>query len=91
MVLVIPAKAGIQRHLKLRCNCQAASRAALPSQNDVVGFRLQASYFLAAAPKSNQKAPPPDNCAPHRKSTSAMRGALRSSLVAGSADRPSLA
>src|SRR5579859_7817695 len=38
-----------------------SSRAALPSRIEAVGFRLQASYFLAAAPKSNQKAPPPDN------------------------------
>jgi len=35
----------------------------LPSRNEVVGFRLQASYFLAAAPKSNQKTPPPCICA----------------------------
>ena len=61
---VIPAKAGIhaqsQGVLKRR-----ASR--LPSRNEAVGFRLQASYFLATAPKSNQKAPPPGNCAPLAK------------------------
>ncbi len=40
--------------------CPAFSRAALPSRSEVVGFRLQASYFLATAPKSNQKTPPRD-------------------------------
>ncbi len=32
----------------------------MPSRNEVAGFRLQASYFLAAAPKNNQKTPPRD-------------------------------
>jgi len=32
----------------------------LPSRSEAVDFRLQASYFLAAAPKSNQKTPPRD-------------------------------
>ena len=68
-----------------------SSCAALLSRDEPVGFRLQASYFLAAAPKSNQKAPPPGNCAPHRKSRSAMRGPLRFSPASGSSVRPGMA
>ena len=49
-----------------------ASRAALLSRNEVVGFRLQAGHFLATAPKSNQKAPPLASAPDHRRRRSAM-------------------
>jgi hypothetical protein len=64
----------------------------LPSRNEVVDFRLQAGHFLVNSDKKVTKEAPPRSRRPSsQKAKSAMRGTLRFSLVAGSADRPSLA
>jgi len=63
----------------------------LPSRDEVVDFRLQASYFLSAATKSNQKTPPPESAPVHRKRRSAMdrcpallaRGGVRRQAIPG--------